>query len=308
MPHYKDEIDWRDLVKKPEKLFGFSYFYVLAILVGMGLLYVWNLNGIGRNAVHATVLHDSTAMIKDIPLQSPRLIPPLDIMKVGVSSPELVNKGHELFKANCTACHGDNGQGDGPSASMLNPKPRNFHSLDNWKNGSKVTQMYKTLEEGIPGGGMASYNYMPPEDRFALIYYIRTFASNQPANSLDDLKQLDAAYQLAKGMNVAGQIPIKKAEYIIEKENALGAAQIQEAVMKINASNNFGAVLFKQISFDEIKAVTSIVHMKSGVKNVDDFIKNVSADPIHSGFNASIVRLSAPEWTELYQYLFSVVQ
>jgi mono/diheme cytochrome c family protein len=307
MPHYKDEIDWRDLLKRPEKLFGYSYFYLLAILLGIGLLYVWNLNTIGRNSVNATVLHDSTAMIKDIPLQSPRLIPPVDIMKAGVSSPEMVNKGHELYKANCTACHGDNGHGDGPSASMLNPKPRNFNSLDGWKNGSKITQIYKTLEEGIPGGGMASYNYMPPEDRLALIHYIRTFAKNQPSDDLNDLKQLDAAYQLAKGMNVAGQIPIQKALYIIEKENAQNNAQIQETALKITASNTIGSELFKRVSFDEKKAVTSIAHMKSRVKNVDDFIKIVSADPIHSGIKVSVVRLSGPEWTELYQYMFSVV-
>ena len=49
-PHYKDEIDWQDLIRKPEKLFGYSYFYVLVVLVGIGLLYIWNLNTIGKNA------------------------------------------------------------------------------------------------------------------------------------------------------------------------------------------------------------------------------------------------------------------
>jgi mono/diheme cytochrome c family protein len=307
IPHYKDEIDWRDLVKKPEKLFGYSFIYVLVILVGVGLLYVRNLNTIGKNAVNPSVLQDSTALIKDIPLQSPRLIPPVDIMKAGTSSLEMINKGRELFKANCSACHGDNGQGNGPSASMLNPKPRNFHSLEGWKNGSKVTQMYKTLEEGIPGGGMASYNYLPPEDRFALIHFIRTFAINQPNDSLNDLQQLDSTYQLAKGMDVAGQIPIKNALVRIEKENASGAEQVQKTAKQILASNNFVADLLKRVSFDEKKVVTSVVHMKNGVRSVDDFIKIVSANPIQYGFKASIVRLSVNEWTALYHYIFSFV-
>ena len=307
IPHYKDEIDWRDLVRRPEKLFGYSFIYVLVILVGVGLLYVRNLNTIGKNAVNPSVLQDSTALIKDIPLQSPRVIPPVDIMKVGTSSLEMINKGRELFKANCSACHGDNGQGNGPSASMLNPKPRNFHSLDSWKNGSKVTQMYKTLEEGIPGGGMASYNYLPPEDRFALIHFIRTFANNQPNDSLNDLKQLDITYQLVKGMDVAGQIPIKNALVRIEKENASSAEQVQKTAKQILASNNFGADLLKRVSFDEKKVVTSVVHMKNSVRSVDDFIKIVSANPIQYGFKASVVRLSANEWTELYHYIFSAV-
>jgi mono/diheme cytochrome c family protein len=35
-------------------------------------------------------------------------------------------KGGELFKQNCAACHGQGGKGDGPAAASLNPKPRDF--------------------------------------------------------------------------------------------------------------------------------------------------------------------------------------
>jgi mono/diheme cytochrome c family protein len=307
-PHHKDEIDWQDLLRKPEKLFGYSYIYVFAVLVGIGLLYIWNLNTIGKNAVNPTVLQDSTALIKDIPLQSPRLIPPVDVMKAGISTPEFIKKGRDLFKANCVACHGENGQGDGPSASMLSPKPRNFHSLAGWKNGSKVSQMYKTLEEGIPGSGMASYNYMTPEERFALIHYTRTLANNQPQDSPDDLKQLDAAYQLSKGMNVPGQIPVKKAMQITIKEDAPLIVKIQEVRKKMDTSEAIGAEILNHTSFDKTKVIISAHYMKNNVKNVDEFIKDVSSDPIHHGFKANVVLLSKGEWTELYQYVFSIIQ
>ncbi|MGD1043744.1 MAG: cytochrome c [Bacteroidota bacterium] len=306
-PSYKEESDWRDLIRKPAKLFGYSYIYVLAVLVGIGLLYVWNLNTIGKNGVNPTVLQDSTALIKDIPLQSPRVIPPVDVMKAGVSTPELIKEGHELFKANCITCHGENGLGDGPSAAMLDPKPRNFHLLDKWKNGSKVSQMYKTLEEGIPGGGMASYNYMPPEERFALIHYTRTLAKNQPQDSPDELKQLDAAFQLSKGMNVTGQIPIKKAMQIVIKEDDPLIAKIQEIKRKMDASETVGAEIFKHISLDETKIIICALHMKNDVKNVDEFIRAVSSDPIHNGFKANVVLLSRDEWMKLYQYFYSVI-
>jgi len=307
-PHYKDEIDWRDLMKQPEKLFGSAYIYILAIFVCVGLLYIRNLNTIGKNSVNPAIMLDSTALIKDIPFQSPRLIPPVDIMKVGVSSSALVDKGHEVFKANCISCHGDNGLGDGPSAPMLNPKPRNFHSLDGWKNGSKVTQMYKTLEEGIPGGGMASYNYMPPEDRFALIHYIRSLANNQPHDSQNDLKQLDATYQLAQGMDIAGQIPIKKALRLVERQNAPEVAQVQEIARQLTASNKYSTDLFKRVAFDEKRVATSAVHMKSRIRDVNDFIRIISADPLHAGFKTSVVNLSANDWTDLYRHIFSVVK
>jgi mono/diheme cytochrome c family protein len=307
-PHNKDEIDWMELVKKPEKLFGYSYIYVFFILVGIGLLYVWNLNTIGKNAVNPTVLQDSTALIKDIPLQSPRVIPPVDVMKAGVTSPEFIKRGQELFKANCIACHGENGQGDGPSASMLNPKPRNFHSLTGWKNGSKVTQMYKTLEEGIAGSGMASYNYLPPEDRFALVHYTRTLANNQPQDSPDELKHLDDAYQLSKGLNITGQIPIKKAMQIIIKEDDPVIVKVLEILRKTNESKTDGAEILKRVSFDETKAIISLFHMKNGIKNVDEFIRTVSSDPIHNGYKTNVVLLSQDEWMKLYQYINSVIQ
>jgi hypothetical protein len=53
--------------------------------------------------------------------------------------------------------------------------------------------------------------------------------------------------------------------------------------------------------------MTSVVHMKNGVRSVDDFIKIVSADPMQYGFKASVVRLSTNELTELYHYIVSVV-
>lgn len=34
----------------------------------------------------------------------------------------------DIFESRCVACHGSEGRGDGPAASNLNPKPRNFHN------------------------------------------------------------------------------------------------------------------------------------------------------------------------------------
>jgi hypothetical protein len=187
---------------------------------------------------------------------------------------------------------------------MLNPKPRNFHSLAGWKNGSKVSQMYKTLEDGIAGSGMASYNYMSPEDRFTLIHYTRTLASNQPKDSQDELKQLDAAYQLSKGMNVSGQIPVKKAMQIVIKEDDRLIAKIQEIKRKIAASKTVGAEILKRVTFDETKVITSVLRMNNSVKNTDEFIRSVSSDPTHIGFKTNVVLLSQDEWREMYQFIF----
>jgi mono/diheme cytochrome c family protein len=304
----KPEIDWQELFKKPIKLFGYSYFYFLASLIALGLLYIWNLNIIGRNAVSPTLLKDSTAFLQDIPLQSPHIIPPVDVIKAGISSTESVNKGRELYKNNCAACHGENGMGDGISASMLNPKPRNFHSLEGWKNGSKVTQIYKTLHEGISGSAMASYNYMPPEERFELIHYIRTFGGNPQQDSEDDLKQLDIVYELSKGMNVTGQIPIKKAMMLAVKEAKVQGVEIEQAKKMFKESSTEGAVILRRTSADETKVLTMLLQKRKSMISLDELIKMVTADPLHAGFKASITNLSASEWSEMYKFVLTLMK
>jgi len=305
---FTSEIDWQDLFKKPIKLFGYSYFYFLVSCIALGLLYVWNLNTIGKNAIAPVLLKDSTALVQDIPLQSPRVIPPVDVMKAGISSIELVNTGRGLYKNSCAACHGENGMGDGISASLLNPKPRNLQSLAGWKNGSKVIQIYKTLEEGISGSAMASYNYMPPEERFALIHYIRTFGRNQPQDSEDDLKQLDAAYELSKGMNITGQIPIKKAMAITVKESKALIAEIEHAKEVLMESSVKGAIILRHAAQDETKVLTTLLQNKRSLLSLDEMIKVITADPPKAGFRASVTHLSAKDWSELHEFVLTLMQ
>lgn len=56
-----------------------------------------------------------------------------------------------LMSDRCAVCHGDNGDGKGPSASSLDPPPRNFHDRK-WQ--KSVTD--KTLAKAIIEGGTAA--------------------------------------------------------------------------------------------------------------------------------------------------------
>ncbi|HVN71228.1 MAG TPA: cytochrome c [Desulfomonilia bacterium] len=40
-----------------------------------------------------------------------------------LAAAEKDNKGKDLYNNNCKTCHGTNGEGKGPAASALNPKP-----------------------------------------------------------------------------------------------------------------------------------------------------------------------------------------
>lgn len=64
-----------------------------------------------------------------------------------------IERGQKLFEQYCANCHGKNGQGDGPLAAALNPKPANLatragHHTDGdfaWKiaNGRSVMPAFK---------------------------------------------------------------------------------------------------------------------------------------------------------------------
>jgi hypothetical protein len=155
---------------------------------------------------------------------------------------------------------------------------------------------------------MASYNYMSPEERFALIHYIRTFASNPPLDSLSDLRQLDSKYALAKGMNVAGQMPIKKAMALAEKENGPSLGRIHNAAIQADASHEIGAELLRRTSYDERRVFTAALRMKSSAIRIDDFTKIISDNPLQYGFKPMVARLSASEWNELYRFVFLCIR
>jgi mono/diheme cytochrome c family protein len=304
-PDLKPEIDFKDLLRKPEKLFGYSYILFVLVLAVLGISYMENLTAIGKNSVRPLVLTDSASFVQDIPFQAARSLPPVDVMKVSASTPELVSKGKELFRATCASCHGDNGEGDGPTASTLNPKPRNFHQLSGWKNGNKISQIYKTLQDGIPGSAMASFNYLPPADRFALIHYVRSLAQGQPVDSQAELQGLETTYQLSKGTDTPGQIPVKKAMQNVEGEVALDVAKIADLNGSLQTqTKSAGLQVFERVASDKNRILAGMLfNSKTSLQSIDQFIKVVSAEPTQLGFKAEVVQLSASDWTMLYQFL-----
>jgi mono/diheme cytochrome c family protein len=70
----------------------------------------------------------------------------------------------------------------------LNPKPRNFHSVDEkWTVGTSPLGVFNVLSVGIAGTSMASYASLSEDDRWALTHYIRQWVpENQLQESTED--------------------------------------------------------------------------------------------------------------------------
>lgn len=92
-------------------------------------------------------------------------------------TPAMVAAGKTVYEANCSGCHGMTGNGAGPAAAALNPKPRNFiEAKFKYPPNAKDTDLFKTVEKGVPGTAMPSWkDSLSEEQRWSVIAYVRTF-------------------------------------------------------------------------------------------------------------------------------------
>jgi cytochrome c oxidase cbb3-type subunit 2 len=95
---------------------------------------------------------------------------------------ESIKHGQELFqKLECWKCHGQEGRGDGPSASTLTDsndqpiRPYNFAVGSRFKCGATNQDLYKIFMTGLDGTPMPSFaDVIKPDDAWDLVHFLRT--------------------------------------------------------------------------------------------------------------------------------------
>lgn len=81
--------------------------------------------------------------------------------------------GQKLYAEHCAGCHGAAGDGNGPAATYLFPKPRNFqfgkYRLVSTENQvPSQADLEALLVRGMPGSSMPSWAHLKPEERTLL--------------------------------------------------------------------------------------------------------------------------------------------
>ena len=89
-------------------------------------------------------------------------------------APDLA-RGAALYAENCSACHGETGKADGPTAAGLDPPPIAFADAERARQRS-VFGLYQVIQQGLDGTAMASYAHLPSDDRWDLAFYVGRFA------------------------------------------------------------------------------------------------------------------------------------
>ncbi len=90
-------------------------------------------------------------------------------------TPELLARGKSVYAQVCLACHGAAGDGKGPAGAALNPPPADFTDTE-WKHGGAPEAIFRVITDGVPGTAMAPFGHLPEEDRWALVYYVKSFS------------------------------------------------------------------------------------------------------------------------------------
>ncbi len=293
-----------EIKNSPGTIFGlvFPYFLIVGILIG--LYFISKLEFLSRQKVPPT-LRD-TVVVADLQMREAKVVPPVKLSEIKNASPQLLSEGETLYKSNCASCHGETGAGGGPASAGLNPAPRNFTSLDGWKNGAKLSQIYTTLQEGIPGSSMVSYDYLLPEQKFALAHYIRTnFVPDPPEDSQSDLDALDATYNLSAGQELPAQIPVAMAKTVISQENEQYLDKVEVALNKIESSPN--KHFFSRVTNNGKLALMFLVKNFNNINSEQNFKKIVLINVNQNGFNGNVFNLSEQEWSDLYKLITSVI-
>jgi high-affinity iron transporter len=80
-----------------------------------------------------------------------------------------MRRARSLYQAQCVACHGAEGRGDGPAASGLDPRPSNFHDDARMRQRS-VYGLFNTITQGVGGTAMRGFTELSESDRWALAF------------------------------------------------------------------------------------------------------------------------------------------
>jgi DMSO reductase family type II enzyme heme b subunit len=102
------------------------------------------------------------------------------VLLPGMALPE--EKGKILYDQWCASCHGEKGDGKGPAADFVWPKPRDFtkgtYKFKSTGSGEPPvdSDILRTIREGNPGTSMPAWKRFSDDEVKALVAYVKQFS------------------------------------------------------------------------------------------------------------------------------------
>lgn len=99
---------------------------------------------------------------------------------LAIAAPGDVERGTPVYAQRCAQCHGDHGDGDGPAAAFVYPRPRVFttgsYKLRTTPSGELPTDddLFAVITRGMPGSAMPSFAMLPEQERWDLVAVVKS--------------------------------------------------------------------------------------------------------------------------------------
>jgi mono/diheme cytochrome c family protein len=226
----------------------------------------------------------------DYPATKGYVVPPVDPKTVMTPTPELLKRGQEVFARDCVQCHGPEGLGNGPAALTVTPQPRNFSQPSGWKNGFGLAGIFKTITNGVPGGAMAAFDYIPAKDRMALAHLVQSKARFQrPPEAAAALAALAKSFASAAQV-VPNKIPVSLAMKKLVDEYSTPKALVLSGVVA-------------RVVNDPQRAAVWLRNSKVWRGGPKALAEAVAAQVPGNGFAVETAGLGSSEWGALYAQL-----
>lgn len=104
------------------------------------------------------------------------------LRQLGLLETSRIASGRQQYLASCAGCHGHDGDGAGPAARFLDPRPRNFQrgmfKFTTTGSGQRPTRadIFDTIRRGLSGSSMPAFPLLSDERRWDLVEYVRFLA------------------------------------------------------------------------------------------------------------------------------------
>lgn len=102
-----------------------------------------------------------------------------ELVRAGLVDAARLPSGRAAYVRHCSGCHGESGDGAGPAARVLAPRPRNFRKgvfkFTSTETGKRPlpADLFRTITEGLAGSAMPEFRLLPEELRWDLVEYVR---------------------------------------------------------------------------------------------------------------------------------------
>lgn len=150
------------------------------------------------------------------------------------AKPPDIQLGSKLYGAQCIACHGATGHGDGPLAASLTPPPIALSDKVRAKERS-VFSLQQIISHGVSGTSMPSFSQLSESDRWAIAYFASTL-------SYSDSEREAGRKIWEENKSIHGSVPnveklTQTSEESLSKEIAPETARIVLAYLRANPSS-----------------------------------------------------------------------